>query len=420
VKFVWPCIDPPESDIPPRPCAGLGRHYFENGWAFFQQNDTNKQTQSGFSLPSLPTGLAPALISCDRVDGRFMIRQESAELQPRSDTASHGGRTPIYLQDWWWNIASGGRHRFVAVYEDGREVGRLTYFPLDRYFLGFCKLTEGVHAPWTRYCAPIIEPDCSVRSRVDDIAHNLARQLPRGMSYRLTCPHYTDRAVPAAFEREGFGIATQKSYLLDLRGATDVRVVAQLDMSTRQRFRKAQKRLDVVEIAPSMFFQLYRLNLAAREKTSYEDLDVAESLAVSCQTRGMIRVTAAKVKEAPCDDLRSYHAAIACLQDEAFSYYWMSTRNIKAIDPAVRNGAVKLLIVDAITHASRAGLIFDFDGAVADGSGEMYRGFRGAEVNRYVLTRKTMATRAVEALRPVVSGVIATRARRGRPLPQLE
>jgi hypothetical protein len=347
-----------------------------------------------------------------------MTFREAAEPRFLRDQVAHGSRTPIYLQDWWWNIASGGRQRRVAVFEDAIEVGRLSYFLHARYSIGFCKLTEGVHAPWTHYCAPMIDQGagCSAPSRQGDIAYKLACQLPHGISYRLTCPHYTNDAVLAAFERAGFGIGVQKSYLLDLRGATDARVLAQLDMSTRQRFRKAEKKLDVVEIYASTFFRLYRHNLAAREKTSYEDLDIAESLATTCRTRGSgcIRITAAKGKDAHGDDHTSYYAAIVCLQDDMFSYYWMSTRNSYATDPAIRNGAVKLLIVDAIAHASRAGLIFDFDGAVTHLSGELYRGFRGAEVDRFVLTRETVPTRLIQAARPVVSAVIARARTRGR------
>jgi hypothetical protein len=186
-------------------------------------------------------------------------------------------------------------------------------------------------------------------------------------------------------------------------------------MSTRQRYRKAGKKLEVVEIDPSLFFHLYRRDLAARDKISYHDLKVAESLASGCRTRGpgWLRITAAKGLGAPSDDPRSYFAAIACLQDDSFGYYWMSTRSVDATDPDVRNGAVKFLLVDAIAHAARAGLMFDFDGVTTDGSSELYRGFRGTEVNRYVLTRKTLPARAIEMVRHVVLAAIArTRAHR--------
>jgi hypothetical protein len=333
--------------------------------------------------------------------------------------------TPIYLEDWWWNIASSGKQGRVAVCEDGSEVGRLSYFAHPRYSKGFRNLTEGVHAPWTRYCAPVIDHPacCTSPAREGDIAYKLACQLPRGISYRLTCPHYTNSAVLLAFKRAGFEIGIQKSYLLDLRGAGDAKVAAQLDMSTRQRFRKAEKLLDVVEIEPSTFFRLYAHNLSAREKTSYEDLDVAESLATTCRTRGSgrIRITAAKGKNAENHNQLSYYAAIACLQDDIFSYYWLSTRTLYATDPAIRNGAVKLLIVDAIAHASREGLIFDFDGAATDGSGELYRGFRSAEVDRFVLTRETVSTRLIEAARPVLSAIITkVRTRSGRSVTKWE
>ena len=321
-----------------------------------------------------------------------------------------GGHCPIYLQGWWWEVASGGRQKTVAVYEDGRKLGQLLYFPQTRSSLRFCKLAEGVHAPWTNYCAPTINegPGEGGAARQGEIAYKLACQLPRNISYRLTCPHFIDAAVLNGFERADFQISTQKSYIIDPRGAPAA-ALARLDMSTRQRYRKAEKKLDIVEIAPSTFFHLYRRDLAARAKTSYHDLNIAEKLASICRTRGAgcIRITAAKGKDAIDSGDHSYYAAIACLQDDAFSYYWMSTRHSHVIDPAIRNGAVKLLLVDAIEHASQAGLIFDFDGAASHGSGELYQGFRGTEVNRYVLTRKTLSARIVEAVRPLASTAFA-------------
>jgi hypothetical protein len=285
------------------------------------------------------------------------------------------------------------------------------YFPQTRSSLRFCKLAEGVHAPWTNYCAPTINegPGEGNAARQGEIAYKLACQLPRNISYRLTCPHFIDATVLDGFARAGFQIGTQKSYIIDPRGASAAAALARLDMSTRQRYRKAEKKLDIVEIAPSTFFHLYRRDLAARAKTSYHDLNIAENLASICRTRGAgcIRITAAKGKHAIDSGDPSYYAAIACLQDDAFSYYWMSTRHSDAMDPAIRNGAVKLLIVDAIEHASQAGLIFDFDGATSQGSGELYRGFRGTEVNRYVLTRTTLSARVVEAVRPLVSTAFA-------------
>jgi hypothetical protein len=276
--------------------------------------------------------------------------------------------------------------------------------------MGFCKLAEGIQAPWTNYCAPSfghLSGDLDA-SRQSDIAFRLALQLPRSRSYRLICPHFTNKAVLAGFERAGFEVETQSSYLVDLRGVATESVVAHLDMSTRQRYRKAEKKLEVIEIDPSMFFHLYRRNLAARAKISYSDLQIAERLANACRTaeHKCIRITAARAKDMPADGPQFLHAAIACLQDDAFSYYWMSTRNTNATDPDVRNGAVKLLIVDAIAHSSRAGLIFDFDGTTTTGTSELYQGFRGTKVDRYVLTRRTRCARAIERVRSAVSAAI--------------
>jgi hypothetical protein len=334
----------------------------------------------------------------------------AASSSPMHDRTAHLGRDPIYLQGWWWDVACGSRKKSIAVCEGGREVGRLLYFPRTRRSMGFCRLAEGIHAPWTNYCAPTIDQGANLDvARQGDIAHELALKLPRNMSYHLVCPHFTHEAVLSAFERAGFEIGTQSSYLVDLRGAATDNVIAHLDMSTRQRYRKAEKKLDVVEISPSMFFHLYRRNLAARARISYSDLKIAERLAEACRApeRRCIRITAAKTKDMPADDPHSYHAAIACLQDDAVSYYWMSTRDTNAADPDVRNGAVKLLIVDAMAHASGAGLIFDFDGTTTTGTSELYQGFRGTKVNRYVLTRRTRWARVIEMVRSVVSAAIA-------------
>jgi hypothetical protein len=203
--------------------------------------------------------------------------QAAAGPRPGYDQIVHCDRNPLYLQDWWWEIACEGRQRRVIVQEHGRELGRLLYFPRTRSSMGFFRLAEGVHAPWTNYCAPTInhEVDELDAARQGDIAYQLASQLPRNISYRLTCPHFTHDAVVTAFASAGFAVSIQKSYIMDLKGATISDIVACLDMSTRQRYRKAEKELDVVEIEPAIFFDLYRRNLAARDMISYHDLKIA-------------------------------------------------------------------------------------------------------------------------------------------------
>ena len=125
---------------------------------------------------------------------------------------------------WCLDFASGEWQKLVAVYEDGRELGRLLYFSHTRSPPRFCKLAEGVHAPWTNYCAPTTNhgPEGLDAARQGEIAYRLARQLLR-------------------------------TYIIDPRGATTAAISRAL-IFRRGTFLKRRKKLGFVEIEPSAFF----------------------------------------------------------------------------------------------------------------------------------------------------------------------
>lgn len=73
-------------------------------------------------------------------------------------------------------------------------------------------------------------------------------------------------------------------------------------------------------------------------------------------------------------------------RDSHASYYTLSTRRAEC-----GNGAIPMLIWEAIRRAARDGRVFDFDGLSNEGSIGLYAGFGGVTSPRFVSARSVRA-----------------------------
>jgi len=73
---------------------------------------------------------------------------------------------------------------------------------------------------------------------------------------------------------------------------------------------------------------------------------------------------------------------VFCVWDQTAAYYLLTTRI-----PDAHDGAVSLVLWEAIQDAAQRGLIFDFDGLVNKESFAFLSGFGGVLCPRYVVTR---------------------------------
>src|SRR5581483_6181206 len=81
-------------------------------------------------------------------------------------------------------------------------------------------------------------------------------------------------------------------------------------------------------------------------------------------------------------------------------YFLMSTRTSQVS----HNGAVSLLIWEAMQRANRLGLIFDLDGVISPATFRFLSGFGGQLLSRLIVRRSRGSFRALRYIRDTVMG----------------
>jgi hypothetical protein len=167
----------------------------------------------------------------------------------------------------------------------------------------------------------------------------------------------------------------------------------------REHIKQAHSKLDVISISPEEFINFYRANLNAARKKSYFSLEVAKELITASisSDRPQARIIAAsrkrheRISEQPAID-----AAICIVWDNDRCYYWLSTRRKDSYPDAI-----KLLIVTAMMHARRLGLVFDADGVNTPGTQRLFKKiFRmPIEETRYIFIRTSRLFKLYELYR---------------------
>ncbi len=143
-------------------------------------------------------------------------------------------------------------------------------------------------------------------------------------------------------------------------------------------FARRRNSSNVVTLADTEAFMRFRAaNLRADGKADRLDTVVGHRLIEACLERHRGRITAA------VDANASLIAAIFCCWDRSASFYLVSTRRSDA-----GNGAISLLIWEAIQEAAAKGLHFDMEGIGNAGSVSLYSGFGGKLSPRYIAARR--------------------------------
>jgi hypothetical protein len=300
-------------------------------------------------------------------------------------------KCPVYMQDWFIDIAQRGNGaKTVVALENGNVAGTLTIV-VERNGVG---MKQAYNLPWARMCGPNI-PEGTSETRRAGITRELIRQLPTDVSYFITLSSEFDYRL---FLSEGFQPALEDNYTV----APDRLAALQASFSkmTKRHIRQAQDQLIVATTTPELFARAYATDLFRRRRKSYAPLAIAQDILQEGLRRGQARIFTAQRR-----DSGEIDAAIACLWDESHYYYWMTTRRI-AMDGENKphQGAIKLLLWSAIQDAAAKGLTFDFDGVPShtagdDGVARLYDGLGGKRSIRYRVKRETRLEQLVGRFR---------------------
>jgi hypothetical protein len=287
----------------------------------------------------------------------------------------------IFHEHWWLDIATGGRFNSVEVANNGKRVGWLPYFIQNKFGLRFSVPPRMTH---------VLGPAVDGGSGSDDgqaynralITRELIAKLPPAAIYNYKCHGEVTDVV--AFQQENF--ATSIQFTQEIGPEPPDLLWSNMRKKKRSQIRRAQEAVTFSTIEdPELFWRFYETNVEQRSLRNYYVKDEVLRCIEQCNLRQRGRIYAAR---SSADG--ALVAAIWCIWDKRSAYYFMTTRTAAAHD-----GAVSLLLWEAIQDAARGGLIFDFDGVTNNESVSFFSGFGGRLTPRYKATRTSMAGRLV-------------------------
>lgn len=282
----------------------------------------------------------------------------------------------VFHQPWWLEIATRGNYNYVEFSEHGEVVGRLPYFPRKRFGMNY-----SIMPPMTHFVGPaIVEGDGSYATRFlrkATIIRELITQLPEASLYQYKC--HRDITDTIAFQQEQF--MTNVQFTHEIMPQPEEILWKQLRTSKRQKIRQAQKLHTVCEIYDAQeFWRFYDSNLQKRGTANVCEQELCCDLIQTSIERKQGRIYATRDQNG---DLTS---AVFFIWDATSYFYFMSSRTMTA-----HNGAISLIVWEALKDAASRGLIFDFDGINHANAVLFFTDFGGVISPRYIVTRHTLA-----------------------------
>lgn len=308
-------------------------------------------------------------------------------------THSPGTLAPtIFHQPWWLDIAGAGACKEVTVTRGNQLVGRLPYLESrTRFGLVVLGMPALSHVLGPALAAPYAGENFPKSLKQMSILQDLLASLPRAahISFRL----HRGLNNTLAFEMAGF--STDVCFTMEVMPAPVEELWRGMRDKTRNAIRRAQEKLSVSgRCTPVEFIDFYEQNLRERKLHNHYDRALTQALVAECLARGCGQVQVAQ------DGTGRLQAAVFTMWDESVEYYFLSTRSADA-----PNGAVNLLIWEAIQHAARKGLVFDMDMVhvvhAAVPNLLLVTGFGGKLVPRYHVHRSSPVVRLGKYLKEV-------------------
>jgi hypothetical protein len=266
-----------------------------------------------------------------------------------TDRASSGlSSRSIFHEPWWLEIVTDGRWESVEVSHGGRMVGEMPFYVTRQGPWSVSWLP-----PMTHTLGPVVKlsgakPAEDLRHRIK-VTEELISKLPRVHRFFQVCDPRMSDAL--AFQLWGFDVSS--SYTFEINpDHTEGEVWSGMRDKTRNLIRRASEQLTVRAITdPHKFVRFYDDNLWARSRDNAYQAATTLGLSEAAISRQCGKLLGAFRPDGHID------AGIFLVWDCHAMYYLLSSRNTNG-----HNGAVSLLLWEAIREALRRKLIFDFDG----------------------------------------------------------
>jgi hypothetical protein len=294
------------------------------------------------------------------------------------------GTPTIFHEPWWLDVTTQGQIEMVESREHGKVVGRLYYERKSR-----CGIVSSNMPPFTHFLGPAIDPGTGSKLtrhlKTLSITADLIEKLPHSASFRQKMHRGITDVL--AFQAAGFTTSVQFTY--EIPPDDEQAIWSRMRDKTRNAIRNGEKLYQITDtLDPDGFIDFYRKNVQSVGLTENVDLEIARRLTRRCLEQHSGKFLVAK------DGDGTNKAAIFIVWDRHSCYYLMSTRA-----PESSYGAIPALLWTAIKFAVASGRIFDFDGAISEGSVKLFLGFGSMTAPRYIAERSTTAYKLLRVLR---------------------
>jgi hypothetical protein len=311
--------------------------------------------------------------------------EDTSDQRSSAEASSSNLLIPtIFHESWWLDAATDGNFSIVEVSSGNKTVGRLPFAMSSR-----CGLRGIWTPPLTHFLGPGIDEgngnSISRFLRRIEITRQLIERLPKSSWQCFRCHRGMTDVI--AFQEESFKTYAQFTHEIE-PGPADC-LWQQMRDKTRNVIRKAEEQLKVKELFdPEEFVAIYKKHLSSRRVHNTLDMAAANRVVRASLEHQHGRVLGAVNAQG------EIVAANFCAWDSNASYYVACTRSETA-----GNGAISLLVWEAIQHAAKNGLVFDFSGLGTRGSILHYAGFGAAIGTRFVAVRASLIGKVVARAR---------------------
>jgi hypothetical protein len=322
----------------------------------------------------------------------LVVKRPPANERATKAQASAGGseqqgcpardHVSIYQNPWWLNAATDGKWQLIAAGPASGFIASMPVFTrsfLGQRYIGMPPLTRTLGPTFTR-----VSDGAKLSDRVRfRLLSELIHKLPDAIGFRQRFDPECDDLL--AFQVTGFSIGIDYTYRFANCSDTGAIWEGMRD-KTRNAIRRSQ---DLLQVSRSLdiaqFVEFYEANLRRAGKSMTPERKrmqkileaaVANEAGISllCRTAG-----------------GELAAAIFIVWNDQYCHYLLSTRD----ERIACNGAVSLLIWNALQLAGQMNRGFDFDGFGTNGAANFLRQFGARLVPRWTLLRAPRLIRAL-------------------------
>ena len=285
----------------------------------------------------------------------------------------------IFHQDWWLDAVTGGDYAQAVVNSGG---SRIAAFPYVLQPVAFGHVVCGMPV-LTHFLGPAIDDGrgaaCNRILRRAEITRELLAQIPSTSGFWQVM----HRGTSDTLVYQDLGFTTAVRFTFDVMPAEVATLWGNMRDKTRNVIRRAEEQFRVNEWRDAGAFAAHYVDNRQRAGShSHYGTALIERVCQSAMSRGQGRIVAAEAADG------TPMAAIFYVWDSQAAYYLMTTRR-----PDAHNGAVSLLLWDAMREVAARRLVFDFEGVVTSGSALFFTGFGGVVSPRYVVSRFSLGHR---------------------------